>query len=260
MLIKELISKLEQEAAHEVGKIVTCDTIKAGQCENEIKGIAVSMFATPQVIRTASEIGANFLIVHEPVYYNHFDSEIPNSIGLEKQALIDRLGITIYRFHDHPHYTKPDTICEGMMEDINLPGVLEEQETPKSNRYFLDTPMTARELAAHLEEQLHIKHIKIAGSTDQKGTALSLAFGAASDVAQELEAVDFVLTGETSEWAIAEIARDYAQLGYNKAILAMGHIGSERNGMMLVARRLQQVYPEIPVRYLECGEVFSYTD
>ena len=49
-------------------------------------------------------------------------------------------------------------------------------------------------------------------------------------------------------------------MGYNKAILSMGHIGSERNGMMLIARRLQQVYPEIPVRYLECGEVFSYTD
>ena len=260
MLVKELIFKLEQGAAHEVGKIVTCDTLKSGQGEMEIQGVAVSMFATPEVIRAAGEIGANFLIVHEPVYYNHFDSEIPNSIGREKQALIDRLGLTIYRFHDHPHYAKQDTICEGMMEAIHLPGVLEEREPLKNNRYLLDTPMTAKELAVHLEKQLHIKHIKIAGCTDQKGKALSLAFGAASDVAEELGAVDFVLTGETSEWSIAEIARDYAQMGYNKAILVMGHIGSERNGMMLVARRLQQAHPDIPVHYLECGEVYSYTD
>lgn len=260
MLVKELIAEMERDAAREVGKIATCDTVKAGQAEEVIKGIAVSMFATPEVIRAAGEIGANFLIVHEPVYYNHFDSEIPNSIGREKQTLIDQLGMTIYRFHDHPHYTNPDTICEGMLEAIHLPGVLEEREPLKSNRYLLDTPMTAKELAVHLEKQLHIKHVKIAGCTDQKGKALSLAFGAASDVAVELETVDFVLTGETSEWSVAEIARDYAQMGYNKAILVMGHIGSERNGMMLVAHRLQQIHPDIPVRYLECGEVYSYTD
>lgn len=260
MLIKELIAELEQEAAREVGKITTCDTLKAGLAENAIKGIAVSMFATPQIIRKAGEIGANFLIVHEPVYYNHFDSENPNEIGKEKQALIDKIGLTIYRFHDHPHYTKPDTICEGMMEAIALPGVLEEHESTRINRYYLDTPMTAKELAAYLEERLHIRHIKIAGCTDQKGKSLSLAFGACGGLTEELKNVDFVLTGETTEWSFAEMARDYAQMGYNKAMLVMGHIGSERNGMVLIAHRLQQAHPEIPVCYLECGEVFSYTD
>ena len=110
--------------------------------------------------------------------------------------------------------------------------------------------MTARDLALHLEKRLHIRHIKIAGCTDQKGHSLSLAFGAAADVARDLEDVDFVLTGETSEWSVAEIARDYSQMGYNKAILVMGHIGSERNGMMLIARRLHQNHSEIPVHYL----------
>lgn len=260
MIIKDLILELEQAAAHKVTNIVTCDTVKSGRDESEIKGIAVAMFATPQIIRNAAEIGANFLIVHEPVYYNHFDSEIPNKIGQEKRELIDRLGITIYRFHDHPHYSNPDTICEGMLQDIGLSGVLEEHEPPNNNRYFLDTPMTARELAVHLEKRLDIHHIKIAGCTDQKGRSLSLAFGAAAGVAKDLDAVDFVLTGETSEWGVSEIARDYSQMGYNKALLVMGHIGSERNGMMLIARRLQQNHPEIPVHYLECGEVYSYTD
>lgn len=260
MIIKELIGELEQAATHKVENIVTCDTVKSGRDESEIKGIAVAMFATPQVIRKAAEIGANFLIVHEPVYYNHFDSEIPNKIGQEKHELINQLGITIYRFHDHPHLSNPDTICEGMLQDIGLPGVLEEYEHPKNNRYFLDAPMTARDLALHLEKRLHIRHIKIAGCTDQKGHSLSLAFGAAADVARDLEDVDFVLTGETSEWSVAEIARDYSQMGYNKAILVMGHIGSERNGMMLIARRLHQNHSEIPVHYLECGEVYSYTD
>lgn len=100
----------------------------------------------------------------------------------------------------------------------------------------------------------------IVGCTDQKGKSLSPAFGACGGLAEERKDVDFVLTGETSEWGVAEMDRDYAQMGYNKAMLVMGHIGSERHGMALIAHRLQQAHPEISVCYLECGEVYSYTD
>lgn len=39
----------------------------------------------------------------------------------------------------------------------------------------------------------------------------------------------------------------------------MGHIGSERDGMRLLTERLKKNYP-LDVRYIECGEVYSYTD
>lgn len=261
MKIKELIAELEQEASQRVDRENTCDRLKAGSDEQEIKGVAVAMFATPEILKKAHEAGANFLIVHEPVYYNHFDSEIPVKIGLEKKALIDKFQLTIYRFHDHPHYTEPDLINTGMLKDINLPGTLVPKEKPAPSRYILDTPITAKNLAAYLEKRLDIRHIKIAGCPDKEGKILSLSFGApGAPRPEELEEVDFILTGEVSEWSTAEIARDYAQLGYNKAILVMGHIGSERNGMALIAKRLQESHPELPITYLECGEVYSYTD
>lgn len=125
---------------------------------------------------------------------------------------------------------------------------------------LLDEPMTAKELAAKLEKNLNIKHIKIAGCPDKKGSRIGCCFGTPGHIAEQLENNDFVLTGEICEWELGEMARDYAQLGYNKAILVMGHIGSERAGMMLLCDILKEKHPELNPLYIECGEVYSYTD
>ena len=69
-----------------------------------------------------------------------------------------------------------------------------------------------------------------------------------------------VLTGEACEWNLAEYARDCAQLGYKKALIIMGHIGSERDGMVYTADLLKDMHPELDVQYFECGEVYTYTD
>ena len=74
------------------------------------------------------------------------------------------------------------------------------------------------------------------------------------------EESQIVLVGEAKEWCCAEYARDAAQLGYKKALIYMGHVGSERDGMRYTADLLTQMYPEISVKYFECGEVYQYTD
>ena len=47
----------------------TCDTIKAGDPNAEVSKVAVSMFATVDIVRQAQDWGAQLLIVHEPTYY-----------------------------------------------------------------------------------------------------------------------------------------------------------------------------------------------
>ena len=51
----------------------TVDTLKSGHKEMEVKGIVTSAFATIEVIKKTIEIGANFIIAHEPTFYNHLD-------------------------------------------------------------------------------------------------------------------------------------------------------------------------------------------
>ena len=238
----------------------TCDTCKAGDLDDELRGVAVSMFATPDVIRACAEAGENCLIVHEPTYYNHWDDHIPFAVGEEKKRLIEESGLTIFRFHDHAHAMAPDLIYDGAIRTLGLSGHPETQTRFAITRYVLDEPITARALAKLIEQRMGIRHVRIAGCLDKPGAKLSCSFGTPGHLAEELEDNDFVLTGEICEWADGQLARDYAQLGYNKAVLVLGHIGSERDGMRYLVDLLREKYPSLKARYIECGEVYQYTD
>ena len=181
-------------------------------------------------------------------------------LAKEKTKLLEENNLTVFRFHDYAHSMSPDLIYEGEIVFSKLKGKCVKGKYFAVNNFFLDEEMTALELAKLLEENLGIKHIKIAGCRDKKGKNISCCFGTPGHVAEELEENDIVLTGEICEWQLGEIARDYAQLEYNKAILVMGHIGSERAGMMLLTEKLEKMIPEIPVKYFECGEIYTYTD
>ena len=106
----------------------TCDTLKAGDPNTEVTKVAVAMFATVDVVREVREWGAQLLIVHEPLYYNHWDEHTEDFFEVEKRRLIEESGITIYRFHDHPHYTDPDIITTGELKCLELDGTLEETD------------------------------------------------------------------------------------------------------------------------------------
>lgn len=258
MKISEIIEYLESSAVP-YAKKDTCDRIIIGNGDNEITGIGISMFATPNVLRQAFAAGINLLIVHEPVFYDNMDRLIPYSVGLEKRKLIEEYGITVYRYHDNAHNSEPDLIFEGQTEYMGLIGRREKGKYWAVNRFVLDNEMTAVELAETLEKNCGIKHIRIIGTRDKKGNCISCCFGTPGHVIDELCETDFVLTGEVCEWREGEAARDMAEMGYNKAILVMGHIGSEREGMKLLCKKIKDRFVSLKTLYIECDEVYTYT-
>ena len=108
-----------------------------------------------------------------------------------------------------------------------------------------------------MKNDLGIKHLRVAGELNKKSTRFGACFGTPSGVFDLLcdENIEIVMTGEACEWALAEYARDACALGFNKTLMVMGHIPSERDGMRLLAKRLSNKLP-IDVEYIECGEVY----
>ena len=114
MKCTELIDELKAMAAHKVDEAHTCDTVKSGNPDTEVTKVAVSMFATPEIVKEASAFGAELLIVHEPSYYNHFDSDKNDSVPASlKEKLIKESGITVFRFENfgqsvgHKSFARP---------------------------------------------------------------------------------------------------------------------------------------------------------
>ena len=259
MKAKELIEEINTNGYASEN---TCDTVKAGNAEKELKKVGVTMFATVDTVRAAMEWGADMLIVHEPTYYEHMENYIPCEVVDRKKALIEESGMVVYRYHDRMHNRDTDQITEGELHYLGLSGKFEKTPHFASYTLTLDTPVTALELAKRMEHALGIRHVRIAGERDKKSTKLALCFGTPGGVFELLrdESIEIVLTGEACEWMLAEYARDAAALGINKTLIVMGHIGSERDGMRLLAERLGERHTDIEIKYFECGEVYTYTD
>ncbi len=239
----------------------TCDTVKAGNPEKEIKKVAVTMFPTIKAIRMAIEWGADMMIVHEPTYYDDMESGKETEVSRIKREIIEDSGMVFFRFHDRMHGAEPDGIAEGELHFLGITGKVE--KTPYFASYImtLDKKMTARELGLAIEERLGIKRVRIAGESNKPIKTLALCFGSPGGVFDLISdtRIDSMLIGEVCEWQVCEYARDARELGINKSVIVMGHVGSERGGMRLFCEKLAKKHPEIEFKYFENEEVYSYT-
>ena len=258
MTIAELIDTLETWNEVPVDKSATCDVVKAGDTQKEARKVAVAMFGTIDLLKEVIDWGADFLIVHEPLFYDHMDTPEEDDPQVEaKRKLIRDSGLTIYRFHDYAHSMNPDMIYEGEIRYSGLKGRWNGSIRHACTGFILDEPMTALELAQTLEKNLDIPHIRVAGCLDRKSDRVACAFGSPGSLTSLFKDYDFVLAGEIWEWKDAEYARDAASLGRNKAILAMGHETSERAGMMYMKTLCEEAFPDTEFRYFESGHVFG---
>ncbi len=232
------------------------DTCKAGDPDNEIHKVAVCCIATPEVIRQAAAWEADLLITHEPTFYDHFDCiDQSDPVARQKEYTVRESGLVIWRFHDAPH-TAPDLINAGLIKALDLKGSYD-----GTLRFTLQDSSTPRALALKIEQRLGIRHVRIAGCPNMVCRTIGLCAGAC-DLHAVLRdpSLDLIISGELCEWRDAEYVRDAAQMGLSKSLLILGHMGSERDGMRFWAEDLGLEYPRLSIRYLECGEVYTYTD
>ena len=245
MKLSELLKFLRNLNDADVAGGPTVDRVILGPEEREVNRVAVTMFATAEVIRAAAAFGAQLLITHEPTFYVNSDNIDESDPWIAaKKKLIDASGMTVFRYHDHPHSMPLDLIDEGAIRYSGLSGRITGKPFWAVTSFMLDAPMTARRIAVTLQNNLAIKHIRIAGAMDSPGRGIAFACGTPGHIREAFNRpdVDFVVTGELCEWSEAEYFRSQAQLGGGKAVLVLGHCMSEYAGMRLLTDILRREY------------------
>ncbi len=238
----------------------TVDTLKSGKGDQVVTGIVTTMFPTITVIEEATRLQANFIIAHEPTFYNHTDNPNwveNNSVVRKKQELLARRGMTVWRFHDYIHQLKPDAISYGVAKKANwLPYY-------KTGEVMLTIPsLTLGELVQHLKTSRGIDHLRVIGDPAQACTRLALLPGAWGGPRQvgtaEREKPDVLIVGEVSEWETAEYVRDARLLGRNISLIVLGHSVSEEPGMEYFVDWLQPKLPEMKITHMASNNPFRW--
>lgn len=184
----------------------TVDTIKAGDPNMPVTGIATAFWPTMDVLRRAVAAGDNLIVTHEPTFYNHLDENtffVNDPVYKEKLAYIEEHHLVIWRFHDTWHMRRPDGIAEGFAAQAGWtknenPGSIDEQG------FFFTVPQTTlHALADDLQKKFHARVIRIIGDPEMKLTHVAYAPGASGEPVHikllERDDVEVLLIGEVPE-------------------------------------------------------------
>jgi putative NIF3 family GTP cyclohydrolase 1 type 2 len=238
----------------------TVDTVKAGNPETRVTGIAVTMMATLDVLQRAAAKGDNLVITHEPTFYNHLDRpegmEESDAVWKEKREFIEKNGMVVWRFHDHWHLRKPDGILAGMVQALGW----EKYQSAENPHLFTVPEITLEKLAADVAKRLNTPVLRAVGNPEMKVTRLALSPGAAGfereTRALEMENVEVLVVGETREWETVEYAADAATEGKRKGLIVIGHVPSEQAGMEECTRWLKTFVKDVPIEFVATKQPF----
>jgi putative NIF3 family GTP cyclohydrolase 1 type 2 len=239
----------------------TVDTLKAGSPDTKVTGIVTTMFATIAVIRNTIDLGANFIIAHEPTFYNHPDETdwLKNDAVYQfKIDLLNKHGIAIWRNHDYIHHLVPDGVTIGVLDKLGWKKYMD-----KDTINILTLPQTPlKELIRHAKSKLNIDKVRYVGDPEQKCSRVLFIPGAAGGHTQiqAIEKVkpDVLVCGEIQEWETAEYVRDALAKGDNLSLVVLGHIASEEAGSEFMLNWLKEKVPGLKVTHVPSANSLSF--
>ena len=237
----------------------TVDTLKAGAQDTPVQGIATTMMATFDVLQRAAKAGRNFVITHEPTFYNHEDATAAfasDSVYAAKRTFLETHHMAVLRFHDNWHARRPDGIRTGMLQIL----AWERFRTDESPQLLVMPETSLGALAGDARKKLQGRTIRVIGDPQLKvrRVAINPGYADLQGVVRNLSRpdVDVLVIGEAREWEGILYAQDAIAAGKSKALIVLGHVISEENGMNECARWLKTFITEVPVEFIPAGEPF----
>lgn len=234
----------------------TVDTLKTGDPNWKVTGIAVTFLATIDVIKQAIESGANLIITHEPTFYNHLDQTdwLKNDpVYQAKLRLIEDNHIAIWRFHDYLHSIHPDPTIVGLLKALGWTSYL----LPEQELICKLPPRSAHDLVLEMKSKLGISNVRVVGDMQMTCETVGFLVGAIGGGAHitmfRERSLDMLVCGEINEWETNEYVRDALSAGRPLSLVIVGHSVSEEDGMREVIPWLQERLPETPIAFVPTG-------
>lgn len=259
MKVRDIISRLLAATPGPV-PAATVDTLKCGNPDAEVSHVVTTFLATCEVLERAAALGAQMVVTHEPTFYNHLDSLSwagldHDPVASAKRALIERLGLAVFRFHDAPHRLLPDGILAGVLEALGWSHAVD----PKCGDVVTLPPTPVRDVVAHCVARLAPARPPLTvGNLDRLCRRVGVLVGASGGQRHirllREQAPDLLLCGEVAEWETSEYVRDAVQLGLPMALAVLGHAPSEEAGMRWLADWMRPLLPGVQVTHIPAGD------
>ncbi len=278
MTIREAIAKMKEyhlgsRNGRPIDDATTRDQILYGDPDRELTGIVTTIYASLDTIRRAHEAGANLIISHEALFWNHGDHTewlADNKTFQAKTALLDECGIVVWRDHDYIHSGIPlgdgvysDGIFYGLMKELGWEEYLS-CDIARPIRFTLPRT-TIRGLGKELMQKMPLLGLKIIGDPDSPCREVWIPGHIDGRMDNEIlktmeeEDIDTVIALECTDYTVAEYVRDSTMAGRAKTLVVAGHFNVEEPGMKYMVQYIPEALgEEVPCRFVASTDMFRY--
>lgn len=284
MLASEVIKRIKAycggigfDTGVPIDEETTRDKILYGDPDQECTGIVTCLWANADVIERAKELGANLIVAHEALFWNHGDHQdfiAENKTYLAKKRLLDEWGGVVWRCHDYIHSRVPietdgalvDGIFYGLAWKL---GWLDYRIGDIAMGLDFKIPQTRGEdLARELVEKLGLNGTRLIGDPDAMVSRVHVpmhVMGVAPDDNRETiyadeHDVDCLMTMEFVDFTTSEFIRDSGMLDQGKCAITIGHFNLEEPGMEYMPTWIPTALGsnEISATFVPMGDTYQY--
>ena len=237
----------------------TCDGFLAGDSEVEVEGVAVSWMPTSQNLVKALSMDCNLFVTHEPLYACEADESRligPEDAWVKKKRRLERTMIVVYRCHDFWDDYPEIGIHGAWAKWLGF------DDKPSVQRRFYEVHevkgISLKELAERILEKvrpLGQEVVHVIGDLKKKVSKMALGTGAITNYRQmyDMNADVLLLTDDgTRLWESGQWALDM-----DVPLIIVNHSASEEPGMITLARYIQDVFPNVPVKHISVGCIYK---
>ena len=285
MLISEVIQRVKDYSGgidsftgKPIDEETTRDKVLYGDTAQECTGIVTCIWPTVDIIKRARELGANCIISHEAIFWNHGDHQ--DTVGdtaafKAKKELLDDWGGAVWRCHDFIHSRVPidtdramaDGIFYGLADKLGWldyrvgddRGFCLEYEIPETD---------ATELARELVAKLDLNGTRITGDSHARVRRVRIPMHVTGEAKSDTHEInetdargdDCLMTMEFIDFTTCEYIRDAGMLGQNKCAITIGHFNLEEPGMEYMVHWLPEALgtDAIPTTFLRMEDTYRY--
>ena len=231
----------------------TVDTFKAGSPDTRVESIAVAWKAHTWALREAHEKGCNLFVCHEPLYYDHHDKDDSYMRYPEvaaKHAWLDETGMAVVRCHDVWDQVPEIGITDSWAKLLGLGQALPESHS--MHKVYDVSGKTAWEVAQQVAagvKKLGQECVQFIGDRHKPVSRVAIGTGAGTPFMRYLDDLNADVAVVSDDgytfWREGALAIDLSV-----PLIVVNHCVSEDYGMVLLAERLREVYPGIPVHHI----------
>jgi putative NIF3 family GTP cyclohydrolase 1 type 2 len=247
------------------------DGLQAGRPDTVVTGVATAWTPSIDVLRRAVDAHANFVVTRECPFWSR-ETEMQGYSGAGatatragmatdptfafKQRYIDEHGLVLWRLASHwDAHVAPNPVG-ALARALGW----ESFARQPAGRYTIPST-TIGALAATIQRRLSVRGLRVLGAPDApvSRVALSRGFLLVPEVQKIVRGgdVDVCVAGEPVEWEAFPYIADLVTAGRTKGMILLGHAVSEEPELADVAKWLETVVPEVPVRFVPAGEPFT---